>query len=29
LGVDPQGNIYSGASSRPGLVLHKPFRPID
>jgi DNA-binding beta-propeller fold protein YncE len=29
LGVDPQGNIYSGASSRPGLVLHKPFRPVD
>jgi DNA-binding beta-propeller fold protein YncE len=29
LGVDPQGNIYSGASTRQGLVVHKPFRPID
>jgi DNA-binding beta-propeller fold protein YncE len=29
LGVDPQGNIYSGASSRPGMVFHKPFRPVD
>jgi DNA-binding beta-propeller fold protein YncE len=29
LGVDPQGNIYSGASSRPGMVFHKPFRPLD
>jgi len=29
LGVDPQGNIYSGASSRPGLVQHQPVRPLD
>jgi DNA-binding beta-propeller fold protein YncE len=28
LGVDPQGNIYSGASGRPGLVVHELFRPL-
>jgi DNA-binding beta-propeller fold protein YncE len=29
LGVDHKGNIYSGASSRPGIVLHQPFRPLQ
>jgi sugar lactone lactonase YvrE len=28
LGVDLKGNIYSGASGRPGLVLHELFRPL-
>ena len=28
LGVDLQGNIYSGASGRPGLVVHELFRPL-
>jgi sugar lactone lactonase YvrE len=28
LGVDLKGNIYSGASSRPGLVVHELFRPL-
>ena len=28
LGVDPAGNIYSGASGRPGLVVHELFRPL-
>jgi DNA-binding beta-propeller fold protein YncE len=27
LGVDHKGTIYSGASGRPGVVLHVPFRP--
>lgn len=27
LGVDNKGNIYSGASSRPGLMVHELFRP--
>jgi sugar lactone lactonase YvrE len=27
LGVDGKGTIYSGASGRPGLVVHTPFRP--
>lgn len=27
LGVDHKGTIYSGASGRPGVVLHTPFRP--
>ena len=29
LGVDPKGTIYSGASSRPGIVVHELFRPLD
>jgi DNA-binding beta-propeller fold protein YncE len=29
IGVDPEGNIYSGASGRPGLVFHSLFRPLD
>ena len=28
LGVDLKGNIYSGASGRPGLVVHELFRPL-
>ena len=28
LGVDNKGNIYSGASGRPGLVVHELFRPL-
>jgi sugar lactone lactonase YvrE len=28
LGVDLRGNIYSGASGRPGLVVHELFRPL-
>ena len=28
LGVDHKGNIYSGASSRPGITLHELFRPL-
>jgi hypothetical protein len=28
LGVDTKGNIYSGASGRPGLVVHELFRPL-
>jgi sugar lactone lactonase YvrE len=28
LGVDSKGNIYSGASGRPGLVLNQLFRPL-
>jgi len=28
LGVDINGSIYSGASGRPGLVVHKLFRPL-
>ena len=29
LGVDNNGTIYSGASGRPGLVVHELFRPLD
>jgi DNA-binding beta-propeller fold protein YncE len=28
LGVDDKGTIYSGASGRPGLVVHELFRPL-
>lgn len=28
LGVDQKGTIYSGASSRPGIVVHELFRPL-
>jgi DNA-binding beta-propeller fold protein YncE len=28
LGVDGDGTIYSGASSRPGIVVHQLFRPL-
>jgi sugar lactone lactonase YvrE len=28
LGVDAQGRIFSGASGRPGLVVHELFRPL-
>ena len=28
LGVDSRGRIFSGASSRPGLVVHELFRPL-
>jgi sugar lactone lactonase YvrE len=28
LGVDIKGRIFSGASGRPGLVVHEPFRPL-
>jgi secreted PhoX family phosphatase len=28
LGVDAKGRVYSGASGRPGLVLHELFRPL-
>jgi sugar lactone lactonase YvrE len=28
LGVDNRGRIFSGASGRPGLVVHEPFRPL-
>jgi DNA-binding beta-propeller fold protein YncE len=28
LGVDSRGTIYSGASGRPGLVVHELFRPL-
>ena len=29
LGVDNSGTIFSGASGRPGLVVHELFRPLD
>jgi len=28
VGVDAKGRIFSGASGRPGLVVHEPFRPL-
>jgi len=28
LGVDAKGRIFSGASGRPGLVVHEPYRPL-
>lgn len=28
-GVDLQGTIYSGASSRPGILVHELFRLLD
>lgn len=28
VGVDNEGNLYSGASGRPGLVVHELFRPL-
>lgn len=28
VGVDALGRIFSGASGRPGLVVHEPFRPL-
>jgi DNA-binding beta-propeller fold protein YncE len=29
LGIDPDGTIYSGASSRSGIMVHQLFRPLD
>ncbi len=29
LGVDGEGTIYSGASSRPGIVVHQLYRPLQ
>jgi hypothetical protein len=29
LGVDPEGDIYSGGAGIKGMVVHKPFRPLD
>jgi len=29
LGVDAEGTIYSGASSRPGILVHQLVRPLD
>jgi len=29
LGVDPDGNIYSGGAGIKGMVVHNPFRPVD
>ena len=28
IGVDSRGRIFSGASGRPGIVLHELFRPL-
>jgi DNA-binding beta-propeller fold protein YncE len=29
LGVDPEGDIYSGGAGIKGMIVHKPFRPVD
>jgi hypothetical protein len=29
LGVDPDGNIYSGGAGIKGMVVHNPFRSVD